>query len=212
MKTVPIDKFAPQIAPYAENVPVFVVRSCVAATVQDICSQTGCVTTDAWFTVVPGKREYVLELPEGIDSEVVRHLFIDGDELKSARNDDLAKYYYGKDWTMSVGTPMFYTFEKPDQLLLTPTPNKPGRAHVMMTASVVRDTKHIPQIFFDEYLDTVVAGALERIFRIAGQTFSNRGQADYYGAKYIAGLNAIKADTDRDFTRSNGRVFFNRIV
>ena len=93
-----------------------------------------------------------------------------------------------------------------------PAPVDERYVRVMVTASVDRDTQQIPEQFLSDYLDTVVCGALSRIFRIAGQTYTNVRMADEYEIKYNAGLAEIRQDVARDFTRATGRVFYNRIV
>lgn len=57
-----------------------------------------------------------------------------------------------------------------------------------------------------------MAGALNRIFRIAGQVYSNQQLAERQLLLYQQGVADIHADAVRDFTRTTGRVKFNRIV
>lgn len=212
MKTVDIKRFAPFIIPQAENCPEFVMRQAVAATVADICQKTGCLTTETCFKTQPGHSIYDLRFAPGIRSESVRHVYCDGVAVGSIRLDELARRSGRGDWRLTTGDPQFYTFTKPGELSLVPAPVDERYVRVMVTASVDRDTQQIPEQFLSDYLDTVVCGALSRIFRIAGQTYTNVRMADEYEIKYNAGLAEIRQDVARDFTRATGRVFYNRIV
>lgn len=212
MRTVDINRFSPFITPQAENCPLVVVRQAVAATVSDICQKTGCLTTETCFKTQPGHATYELLFSPGIRAETVRHVYCDGVAVGAVRLDELARRCGRGDWRLTTGDPQYYTFTRPGELTLVPAPVDERMVRVLVTASVDRDTQQIPEQFLSDYLDTVVYGALGRIFRIAGQTYTNVRMADEYEFKYNAGLAEIRQDVARDFTRQTGRVFYNRIV
>lgn len=212
MKTVEINRFSPYIAPLAENCPDFVMRQAVAATVADICHKTGCLTTETCFLTTGDTATYELRFAEGIHAELVRFVFCEGVQLVDIRLDEIASRSARFDWREATGDPKYYTFNKPGELTLIPIPKPDQRVRVVVTASVDRDTQQIPEQFLKDYLDTVVNGALSRIFRIAGQTYTNIRLADEFEFKYNAGLADIRLDVSRDFTRLSGRVNYNRIV
>ena len=212
MKTVEINRFSPYIAPLAENCPDFVMRQAVAATVADICQKTGCFTTETCFLTQEDTATYELQFAEGIHAEIVRFVFCDGVQLIDTRLDELSMRSARFDWREAKGDPKYYTFSKPGELTLVPIPKPNLRVRVVVTASVDRDTQQIPEQFLKDYLDTVVCGALSRIFRIAGQTYTNIRLADEFEFKYNTGLADIRLDVSRDFTRLSGRVNYNRIV
>lgn len=212
MNVVPVKKFSPFIVPLAEGCPDFVMVQAVTATVADICKATGCITTRTCFTTQDGKSEYDLRLNFGLNAELVRSVFCDGVAVEHIRMDELDRRFGRTDWREAVGVPAYYTFMKPGTLILTPTPDNEMFVAVTLTCSVNRMTETVPEVFFTDYLDTVVNGALARIYRIAGQTYTNVRLADECQAKYEAGLNDIRLDVSRDFTRGAGKVFYNRIV
>lgn len=212
MRTVNVQEFSPYIVPQAEGCPDFVMRQAVAATVSDICKRTGCLTTALDFKAKAGEGAYELRLAEGLLCEVVRAVYVDGCAVNAVTNDMLARMAHGFDVMKAVGYPRFYTFVKPDRLTLVPAPSVDKPVRVIATCSVKRDTQFVPEVFFTDYLDAVIYGSLNRIFRYAGQTYTNIRLADEYELKFNAEIAEIRIDVARDFTRTTGRVFFNRII
>ena len=212
MRTVPVDKFIPYISVQAENCPNFLVRQCVLATVSDMCQRTGCVTTETCFSTKAGERRYDLQLGTGLRGEIVRHLYVDGKELTPVTLDELSHIFKGVDWAESSGEPMFYTYQKPGEIQIIPVPQSEAFCRVALTASVERDAEKVPEQFYNDYFDAVLWGALSRVFRVAGQTYTNVRLADEYEMKYDLAVRNIRNDVVRDFTRRSGRVFFNKVI
>lgn len=212
MRTVKIEEFFRHIAPQAENCPDFVMRTEVGNTINDICHETHCLTYRSFFWTQPGRQEYVVPMPEGLDILQIRHMYCNGHRVMPARMDEVAKGARGLDWELFRGHPRFYTRQNEDEIVLIPVPHRPEIIRVEVVASVRRENGIVPAVFYNEYLDAVVYGALSRIFRIAGQTYTNIRQADEYDMRYHGKLHDIKIDTTRDFTRTTGTVGYNRIV
>ncbi len=212
MRVVPVDRFVKYISPQAENCPDFVVRREVIATIIDICRETGCITAETCFTAKAEFSEHYIPMAEGLNVEMVLHAYCDGRELTSARLDELSTAMRGTDWFEKGGHPLYYSFKRKNLLRLVPRPAEDAFVRCDVLVSIDRDAKQVPEQFFEDYLDTVVAGALSRIFRIAGQTYSNMQLAERNLLAYQQGLVGIKSEAMRDFTRAAGKVKFNRIV
>ena len=212
MRVVPVDKFVKYITPQAENCPDFVVRREVIATIADMCRETGCVTAETCFTARAEHMEHLIPMADGLSVEMVRHAYCDGYEIQSARIDELSSAMRGTDWFEKGGRSLYYTFKRKNLMRLIPRPAEDVFVRCDVVVTVDRETKQVPEVFFEDYLDTVVAGALSRIFRIAGQTYSNVQLADRNLLAYQSGLTGIRGEALRDFTRASGRVRFNRIV
>ena len=212
MNTTPIEDFIPYIAPQAQDCPDFVIRQTLVSTVVDMCQRTGCLRTETVVPVKKDEKEIEIRLAYQLKPEVIRHVFMNGSELTDIRRDELSHYYAHTDWADYVGEPRFYTFEKPGILQLFPTPSKDCELRLELSASVGRSAAQIPEVFFEDYLDTVVVGTLSRIFRIAGQGYTNIRLADEYELKYSAGCAEIRREVSRGFTKRTGHVFYNRII
>ena len=211
MRTVPVKLFVPYIKPLAEKCPDYIIESEVARTVGDICRKTGCLTTTAEVKTQAGRCEYMLNSPEGLEVDMVRHCYVDGMEIP-AQTFDNGSQAYGGDWRNTSGKPLCYTFRHRNHLTLIPVPDREYSVRADVTSFIAPDSELIPDMFLTAYLDTVVNGALARIHQLAGQTFASAELAVLYEQRYAVGLNQIKIDATRDFTRTSGRVHFNRII
>ena len=212
MRTVSINDFCKHIAPQAENCPDFLIRQQVANTVKDLCEQTGCLTVHSEFTTEADKVSYDIPLPAGLDVEVVRFCYVDGRAVRPTPLDLLERQNGEFDWQMSSGAPLVYSFRKHGRILFSPVPDDAYNVRLELTATIDRDSDMLPEIFYDHYLDAVVVGTLARIFRVAGQTYTNVRLADQYDMRYAMAVADIRTDVARDFTRTTGRMAFNRII
>ena len=211
MRTVSVEKFEPMVAVYADNCPNFVIRRAVVEAVNDICRRTGCVVTTSKFSTKPGEAHYEFYLPHGLKAESVRRMYCDGVRVQEATLDGLAKQFVN-DYEEAEGDPKFYFFRKPYRIQLVPRPTQEHLVRMDITVSVEPDTVNVPEIFYTEMSDLVVYGALARILAIVGQPFSNSQQAEAYRQKYAVELLRVKSEAMQGFQRTNGRVFYNRII
>lgn len=209
MKTVDLSDFCPYISPLAEGCPDVLVRRCVMDTVVDICQKTGCIRTTGQVKTKKGESEYEVLLPAGLKAEVMLVVTAGLDVLPSVRIDELIRTGRFND---VESRPLSYTFMRPDRIKFFPVPDDEYEVMFVATASVDRTGDKVPEEFFTNYLDAVTFGALSRIYRTAGQVYTNVRLAEEYALRYAAQIGSIKSDVSRDFTRSSGRVFYNRIT
>lgn len=214
MNTVSVDEFYSKIAPMAETCPQFIVRTAVVNTVADICRQTGVLTTRSTFTTKKDEYEYKIPTQRGLVPLFVRGAYCDGTKLTAIHYDELEVVYGKVDYTKTTGRPVFYANQSPEWLLLSPKPDDEYEISLDLTLSISRSpkVKSIPDLFFTYYLDTVVFGALARVYRIGGQAYTNVRLADQYDLRYFAGLAEIKLDASKEFTRSSGHIPYRRIL
>lgn len=211
MKVVPVKLFVPHIAPMLEKCPDFVIEREVVKTVASACRESGCITTTVEFKSEKGKEDYEFLMPEGLDADVVRFVYCDGLQLKPLTYNGLT----GRlpvDWREGEGKPVAYSFRQHGEMTLFPTPDAEYTVRVDVTATVRTDTAVVPEFFFSSHLDLVAYGVLSRVHRIVGQPYSSMELAEGYEAKYNAELARLKGEAFRDFTRTAGRVRFNRII
>lgn len=212
MKTVPVDSFTRHIAPMVDSAPDFAIRAAVVSTIIDICRTANCVTTQTGFTTKHGKREYEIPLADGLKVEQVRYVFCGGSPVHVKTMDEVYRQYEPLDFTQVSGTPLYFTFRSPDSIILTPAPDKEYRVSLVVSVGIGRDAENVPDIFYEDFLDTVVYGALSRLYKTAGQAFSNFRLAAEYEVLYRRGLGDIMSDSYRDFSRTQGRVRFQKVI
>ena len=211
MKVVPVKEFVPHIAPLLDKCPDFVIQQEVVKTIASACRDSGCLTTTVEFKTREGQAGYDLRMPEGLDADVVRFAYCDGRQLKPViYNTVTGRLPF--DWRDGEATPEFYTFRQHGELTLLPTPDRDYPMRVDVTAAIVGSTEVVPEFFLSSYLDLVTFGVLARAHRIVGQPFSNLELAVMYEGKYAKELAVLKSEAFRDFTRSAGRLRYNRIL
>lgn len=209
MNTVPVDEFAAQVGPFVEGAANVFVRRFVADTVIDIVQKTQCLTSEICFTLHPHRNEYEIPVADGLEVEMVRSAYVDGWLLHPLTTDELVRRFMPMDWQDSDGLPLYYSFEKKNRFLVAPTPMHHYQVKVVAAINVERGAENIPEVFYTDYLDAVVFGTLARLYRMAGQSFTNHNLAVQYDQRYAAAVDDIHSEAARDFTRRPGRVFYN---
>lgn len=211
MKVVPVKAFVPHIAPLLDKCPDFVIQQEVVKTIASACRDSGCLTTTVEFKTRKGQAGYELRMPEGLDAEIVRYCYCDQWQLEPVTYN-MVTGRLPFDWRNSEATPKYYTFRQHGELTLLPTPDNEYPMRVDVTASIVGSTAVVPEFFLSSYLDLVTYGVLARAHRIAGQPFSNLELATMYDGEYARELSILKSESFRDFTRTAGRLRYNRIL
>lgn len=210
MKTVSTKQFAPKIARYINGAPDFAIEQAVSDTVLEICKEAMCVSTDVCLTTKPGVDLYEIPVGDGLDVELVRHAYCSGWQLRPMTQDQLHRHFRPMDFREAEGLPMFYTFQKRNKLLLVPKPEHEYRVSMTCVVSICRDGEDVPELFYTDFMDVVVDGALARLYRTSGEAFTDAEAAVFYQQRYEQGLQGIKNQTNRDYTRTSGRVVYNR--
>lgn len=213
MKTVSLDSFYAKVAPMAETVPAFIVRGAVVDTVADICKKTNVLTARVELMTKKGEYEYAIPTQMDLVPLQIRGVFCDGEPLAPLLYDELLARTGGDPFS-GEGKPVAYCCRRPDWLLVYPCAKDAYKLDVDLTLSISRkpDSKSIPDVFYTYYMDQVVWGSLGRIYRIAGQPYTNIRMADEYDMRYMMGLAEVKHDASREFTRSSGHIPFRRII
>ena len=212
IRMVPIEDFYPFIAPVAGEVPDFLIRQMLAATAADLCQRAHCLTTDVDFVGKADKADYVIPIPTNLEPETIRYVYVDGLEVSPVKLDTLSRRYHRADWAELTGTPRSYVMKDKRTITLVPCPVNDCTIRVVAYASVIRNAIELPYQFFSDYLDVLVEGTLSRIYRVAGQPFSNSQLANVCSMRYESLMKDVQNEAVRDFSRSAGHVEFNRII
>lgn len=209
MNTVPVEVFDTRVAPLVDGAPNFLIEQAVVDTVMAICKDTLCITTETAFQTEPLENEYDIPMPDGLDIEQIRWAYCDGWTLHPKTVDELARMFMPMDPGESVGMPLYYSFRKKNHMIFAPVPHKCFHIRLSVAVNIERDAKNIPEIFFTDYVDCVTFGAVARILRTAGQSFSNFQLGELYQVRYTSELGDVRSDALQDFTRKAGHVFYN---
>lgn len=97
--------------------------------------------------------------------------------------------------TQTADVPSRYFFEMPNVIRLVERPTKdiPQGLHVRVAAKPSRSTNSVPTFLFNEWLDTIVDGALYRLHAMSGKSWSRPEMVSYYIRKFTAGISRAKS-------------------
>lgn len=209
MNTVPVKVFSTRIAPLVDGAPDFLICRAVVDTVMAVCKETLCLTTETAFRTKPYENEYDIPMPDGLDIEQIRWAYCDGWQLRVKTQDELARMFMPMDWKDCDGMPLYYSFRKKNHIVFAPVPEKTYHIRLSVAANVERETDNVPELFFTDYVDCITFGAVARLLRTAGQSFSNFQLGELYQARYEGELDGVRSDAVQDYTRNAGHVFYN---
>lgn len=108
------------------------------------------------------------------------------------RAPDAIASYLGDDWQSQTGTPLFLTQLTDDTVRLAPQPdsNSSGALSITFTYSPTDAIDAIATALYDRWRDEIAAGALARLLRMK-KPWGDAGLADYYEAKFEAGMGSL---------------------
>lgn len=212
MNTVPVQDFVPRIAPLIDGCPDFSIRRAVSDTVLELCRDALNLTTATCFATTRGKQAYRVPMPDGLTVEMVKHCYVFGRQLRPVTVDEINHKIAPMDPSESSGVPLYYSFAKPGVMTLWPVPDGKYLVKCAVAVGIERDGENIPELFFQDYLDAVVYGALARLYKTAGQGYSNFRLAAEYDVLFKQAAQGLYEDSVRDYSRTAGRVLFNRWV
>lgn len=178
-----IGDFTPFIALYAPGIPDEYIQHVVRETIADFMRYTRVADDEIQFRSQKGMRDYVLDLPKGRHLVSVKAVCYTKD--KACRSST---------WQQLVNTPAFRAYEVFDDYDGFPTivfanevPNG-NIIKVTYTWTIDRDDCEVPEFLYHKYMDIIVAGSLERLYKIPNVEWANVQLAMQYGNEYRSGL------------------------
>lgn len=138
-----------------------------------------CTKTDAYLQevedliLIPGVDEYDLSPPSGTHVNHVLDIIRDGTPLTPVG----MRYVRRKD---QAGKPLRYTQTDSDTIVFIPTPDKAETLKVLYSLKPSQASSSIPDVLAKENTETLVHGALWRLFRVAGTPWYSMSTANVY--------------------------------
>lgn len=216
MKLVSVDKFLPRVLPYAENLPELVARRAISDASRDFMEEALNIEVTYRFTTVECEERYTLSLPYNLSCVLVRNVTIKGEkdtgswQLTPVTAEALDTYSYPMSWRDMVGDPRVYLFRSPDEIVLSPCPDKVFTVACVCAATIPRDGLEVPDVLYEDYADIIADGALGKAFSMAGQTWSNPQLGGSYTMAFNMGVAKARVEAAKSYTRVGGRVIYNR--
>ncbi len=93
----------------------------------------------------------------------------------------------------------YYHFPSSTQIKLFPFTGTVAAMNFFLRLTVQpdRDATSVDDLFWNDYLDAIVAGTKQRLMAQVGKTWSNPEASGYFGRKYIQGRDSAKIDVMR---------------
>jgi hypothetical protein len=168
------------------------------------------------ITVIAGVADYDLEPPTGTLVAKVMHLFYQDKELTPVAPDLIrgATFYNSRvEGAQSRGIPSGYSLKDPRSVTLMPVPKDTERNAVTVRVALkpTRSSTTVGDVLFEDYAETIAAGALARLMLTPGKAYTNPQLVAENLAIFSQGVNAARQEHSRGHSRANLRVKMVRV-
>lgn len=198
----PISSFRPRVAariPSASDplIDLAVLDACI-----DFCEQSRAVRgmLDT-FTTTAGTSEYdLLAVNEQAVSRILR-VWVDDTEIGGMDDNNTPSPTY-----QTQSTPQAFSNPEPEVLALHPTPDKAYTINLRVALRPTRSATQVRDELFERHVETIVNGALARLYSMPGEPFFNTQLASAHAAGFKIGINAAMLDASKGRTSTQLRV------
>lgn len=186
-------------------------------TVIDFCEKSLILQQDADpITTINGIMDYDLEPPRGYLVTKIMKVWFKGQELDGESPDEIKTpsiYNQNSGYLVNRGDPRFYIQKDARTFSLYPIPDQTSKLAVTMRVALkpTRSATQIDDLIFEEYAETIGAGAVSRLALSPGKPYSNRQLAADKNAQYVAGLNVARDRAQKGYVRASRHVRMRRI-
>lgn len=180
---IAIDAFLPAVRAEVMACPNPIMRIAVARAAREFCERTHIwkETLDPQ-PLTAGLTEYEVE-PPFTGTRVLALLSIQSQgRLLSPKTEQELNARYGN-WRALAGAPWCFVQESPTTFRLVPAPDKDtdeGLTDIRAAITPTVDATEVGDILYDDYVDAISYGALERLLRTPGQAWSNGELSMHY--------------------------------
>ncbi len=201
MDKVSWESFLPEVLPQVPGCPEVTVITAIRSAAIDFCSKTRVwqVDLDTPITLEANRDTYDIDPPD-IEYEIVsiplRGVSYLGVELNGPTTAaDLTRDNPG--WRNTTATqPVTFIYNDPDKTIRVvpkPTAEVLNALTVRVALKPTRTSENADEYLFNEWLEAIGFGALERLFRIPGKSWSDAELARDYGNKFKKAIGDARA-------------------
>lgn len=209
-----LDLFLPWVAPYVYGAPDTLIRQMLVDAAIEFAHSTSIAQAVVTDTVSAGVPDYLVLTPSQQELSTVLAVFYQDRMLKPASLQDIesgAAVRAGQDSDVEspVGTPKYYYQITPDDdsIYLWPRPDETVVNGLAIRAAFqpVRTASSLEDVLYDWVRD-IAYGALARLMKMQGQSFSNPTLAEIHEKMFAAALLQAKNLGRRGNLRSSASV------
>lgn len=183
----------------------------------DFCEKSLILQVDADpITAIAGIMDYDLEPPRDHLVTKIMKVWYKGQELDGESPDEIktpSVYNQNSGYLVNRGDPRFYLQKDARTFSLYPIPQETARLAVTMRVALkpTRSATQVDDLIFEEYAETIGAGAVSRLALSPNKPYSNRQLAADKNGQYVAGLNVARDRAQKGYVRASRHVKMRRI-
>jgi len=186
MATTSYEELFPDVIPVVPDCPDSLIERHIRSAVIEFCERTGIYQVELDpLTTVSNIYEYDLETPSGTVVHKVMSAVHNGLTLEAISTDLLEQRKPKWREASNSGTPEYFIKQGQSLVWLVPVPGTTVVSSTLIRAQLKPTAKSngCDSEIMSEYRDTLINGALLRLLRMPGQTWT-----DYQGAQVYASL------------------------
>lgn len=181
-----LSKFYPFTLPYVMGAPDAALDQAILSTCIDFCSRTLIVQSVSTYDLVAGVSEYEVDVESGARLVKILKVFTSGRLLKPTTVEDVKSAEALT--TGASGAPQTYFTMTPNEagFVLYPTPDAVVTGGLVVRAAVAptRSATSVADVLFEDWADTIGAGAAARLLGLPRQPFTDPASAAALSQQY----------------------------
>jgi hypothetical protein len=196
----------PEVLPYCMDALEIVAINAVRNSAIEFLEKTHWLQTTVPAVVgTAGQSSYAVSIPADTDLVRLQAAFYDNIPL-IPRSEDQLRAMYVTDWRTVTGLPRFFLGDPDNQgsILLCPAPSITEAAALSVVA-VLKPTRAATAVatrVYEMWCEPIAAGAIARLARTPGMSYTNQRLAGQYEALFRSGVGDARIDRNRSQERT----------
>lgn len=207
-------EFLPEVLPYVRDCPDIAAVNAIRNACIEFCDRSHWLLYHhAPQNVTSGASTYTLSPPAGTSVARIVDAWYNGNLLAPIGEDNL-KTMYVSDWRYVSGTPAFYTHLDPNQITLSPLPDRTisGALKMIVALRPTRASTSVDDSVYERWAEYIGFGARARLHDINGQPYFDPGMAAKCRAMFDRSVGMATIERNRGLTRHVAYVKFPPVV
>ena len=212
------EDFFPYVVPEVAGCPEPMVVHAIRSTCIEFCEKSLVLTRDHDpITIIENKVDYDLEPPAGYLAIKVMKAWVNNQPITPLVPDFVREAaVYNRlfaEYQQQPNTPQHYLQKEERSISLWPMPDRKIANGLTLRVALkpTRASTTIEDVIFEDYAETIAAGALSRLMTNANRPWQNMEMAAINAVKFNSGLNVARTRALHGHTRSNLSVRLRRI-
>lgn len=212
--TVPLEKFLPEVLQYVPDVAEMVALNAVRNACIEFCERTRYWQDDAdAILMFPKLNTYEIDVLAGRKFVDVMFAYYNQKLLVPKAPEELSRLYRWADWRTLRGEPCYVTRYNAKEIIVVPTPDKPGdRLNMRIAYAPTRDARNVGIDVYENYLEVIGNGARARLYNTPGQPYYDKNSALEFDRRFRAGVTEVRVQVNKALTRTSPQIEFQRIT